>query len=882
MPRPLLHLPLRTRAQARAAVDEELEFHIEMVAASLVAHGWNEIEADAEARRRFGDLEYTRVYCSTEDYRREQEKRRMTALDELTRDLRYTFRTLRRSPGFTLIVLLTLALGIGANTAIFSVVRAVLLEPLPFPDADRIVRVWHANTANNVLNGPVSEPDYLDWKASAKSAATMGGFFFADGQLGLNLTGDGPPRRLAIAAVTEGFFETLRATPRLGRLFTPDDQLAGRSSVVILGHGLFTSKFGGDPRVIGRTILLDDRTFTVIGVMPEGFTYPANRELDAWVPLAFFGPDDIGRARGAQFLQVIARLAPGATEEQLRGELSTIAARLTTQYTDNPGWTSVTTQGVRESIVGDVERPLALLLGAVAFVLLITCVNVASLLLTRASARERELAVRAALGAGSRRITRQLLTESLTLALVGGALGVGIAFLALNLLLRTGATELPRNVTVTLDATVLGFTLLVSLFAGLLFGVLPTLRATGTSLETALRSGTRGSVGKSGGRLRNTLVIAQVALAVVLITAAGLTVKSLTRLVRVDLGFDPAHAIVVDMGIPNRYDDPDARLNYYESVLQAVRSVPGVTAVGSIRDLPLRGNGEARRPDLDGTPAGEGPLVQFHHISQDYFKAAGIKLLKGRSYTEADRRDAAPVIIINEAVAQRWFPGVDPIDKTMRMGNYTPRVIGVVADVRQRGPAEAADPAMYVHMAQQQRSHMSIIARTSGEPAPLIDAVRQAIWNVNKDQAISRIGTLQDEVGRAVARPRLLASLLVFFGLLGLTLGALGIYGVLAFAVNQRRQEIGVRVALGATPARVLRMVIGQGLTLSLIGVVVGIAGAAALAGSMQSVLYDVPAVDLVTFGQVVAVLLLAALVASALPARRALAIDPAVALRSD
>lgn len=806
----------------------------------------------------------------------------MTALDEFSRDLRYTVRTLLRAPGFTLIVLLTLALGIGANTAIFSVVRAVLLEPLPFPDAERVVRVWHANQSSNALNGPVSEPDFLDWKAQSKTAVTMGGFFFADGQLGLDLTGDGAPRRLSIAAVTEGFFETLRPTVAHGRLLAPEDQLPGRTQVVVLGHGLFESKFGGDPSVLGRSIQLDGRTFTVVGVMPKEFTYPANRSLDAWVPMAFFGPDDIGRSRGAQFMQVIARLAPGTSEAQLRSELGSIATRLTQTYTDNPGWTSVTTQGVRESIVGDVQRPLALLLGAVALVLLITCVNVAGLLLTRASARERELAVRAALGAGQGRITRQLLTESLTLALVGGVLGVGIAYLALTLLLRSGATELPRNVSVSLDATVLGFTLLVSLVAGLLFGVLPTLRATGGSLEAALRSGTRGSVGKSGNRLRSVLVVAQVALAVVLITAAGLTVKSLTRLVRVDLGFNPANALVVDMGIPNQYSTPDERITYYESVLRAIRELPGVQAVGSIRDLPFHGNGEARRPDLAGVAPGEGPLVQFHHISKDYFAAMDIPVRRGRTYTDADRRDAEPVIIINDATARRFFPGTDPIDKQMRMGNYTLRVIAVVGDVRQRGPAEEADPAMYVHVAQQQRSHMSIVVRTGGEPAALTAAVRQAIWSVYKDQAITSITTLQEEVGRAVARPRLLASLLVFFGLLGLTLGALGIYGTLAFAVNQRRQEIGVRVALGATPARVLRMVLGQGLSLSLIGVAVGVAGAAALAGTMQAVLYEVPAVDIVTFIEVAAVLLGAAVLASAIPARRALAIEPATALRSD
>ena len=881
-------MPLRTRAQIRAGVDEELEFHIAMAASELERSGWNAFDAEAEARRRFGDIEYTRSYCSAEDLRREREKRRMTAFDELFRDLRYTFRTLVRAPGFTLIVLCTLALGIGANTAIFSVVRAVLLEPLPFASADRLVRVWHQNRSTNVLEGAVSEPDFLDWRAESKLAESMGGYFFADGGTDVDLTGDGPPENLSAALVAEGLFETLGARPLLGRTIGAEDQLAGRNRVVMLGYGIWENRYGADPDIIGRRITLNEEPFTVIGVMPRGFTYPSDAPLAVWVPLSLFGPDDIGRARAARFLSVVARLKPGVSQAQFEAEMNGIASRIAGASTENRGWESVTTKSVRESIVGDVQRPLSLLLGAVALVLLITCVNVASLLLTRGSARQRELAVRAALGAGRRRIVRQLLTESLTLALLGGALGAVLAFVALRALAGSGVAELPRGVDVTVDGTVLAYTLGISLLSGLLFGLLPTLRVVGTSFETALRAGGRGAVGKAGGRLRSGLVVAQVALAVILITGAGLTTKSLLRLLSVDMGFNPQNALVVSMSVPGKYFDPpsapDAANQYYESILAAIRQQPGVRAVGSIRDLPTRGDGEMRNPDGVGSsvPPGEGPAVQLHHVSSDFFTAMEIPLKSGRFFAATDRTGAPTVFIVNEEFARRFWPGEDATGKTVRLGNGTVSIVGVVGNVRQRGPAEAVEPAMYIHTAQNMRSGMNIVVRTEGDPAAMANRVRQAIWTVNKDQTISNVATLEDTIGRAVARPRLLASLLVLFGVLGLTLGALGIYGVLAFAVTQRRQEIGVRVALGATPRKVLGMILGQGMRLSAIGVFVGIAGAAALAGTLQAVLYDVPAIDTVTFVQTVVVLMLAALLASWLPARRALAIDPAVALRAD
>jgi predicted permease len=444
--------------------------------------------------------------------------------------------------------------------------------------------------------------------------------------------------------------------------------------------------------------------------------------------------------------------------------------------------------------------------------------------------------------------------------------------------------NLPRVDKVGIDAGVLAFTLGISLVAGVLFGILPTLRAAGPSLEDAVRGGGRGTVGRSGTKLRSALVVAQVALAVVLIAGAGLTIKSFQRLLSVNLGFDPKNALTVNMSIPDRYETADARLAYYENILSTIRRLPGVVAVGAERDLPTRGNGEGRRPDGVGSviPAGEGPQVAMHHISSDYFKAMGIPLKGGRTFDANDKAGSPIVLIVNEELARRYWPGQDAVGKHLKFGEQEVPIVGVVGNIRQNGPADAVEPTMYIHVHQQTRSRMSIVIRTSTDPNSLINSVRQAIWSVDRDQTITGISTLEEVVGSAVSRPRLLASLLALFGILGLTLGALGIYGVLAFTVTQRRQEIGVRVALGAPPKSVLALVVVQGMTLAIAGIILGMVGSFAMAGSLQAVLYDIPATDLVTLAEVGAVLLGTALIASWIPAQRALAIDPAIALRYD
>ena len=877
--------PWRTRREVESEVDAELAFHLARAAEELEERdGLSPADARAEAARRFGDLELTRRYCRDEDLRRERETRRMTVLDEFRQDAAFALRSLRAAPGFAAVALLTLALGIGANTAVFSVVRGVLLRPLPFPEADRVARLWHANPQGGEERSRVSEPDFRDWEAGSTRFASLAGYFYAPGGSGADLTGAGRPERLEGAFVTPRFFETLGTPAALGRTLRPDEASDPDDHFVVLSHGTWVQRFGGDPGILGRSLTLDGQPHTVVGVMPPDFTFPGER-LDYWIPLSTIPADDIGRQRGSRFLDVIGRLAPGATLEQARDELSAVARRVAEREPEAEGWTEVTAVPVRESLVGEVRRPLLVLLGAVAFVLLITCVNLASLLLARGTARRRELAVRAALGAGRGRIVRQLLTESLVLALAGGVLGVGLAVLGVRALGALGAAGLPRAEAVRMDGGVLLYALALSTAAGLLFGLLPALRATSRELAGTLRGGGRGTVGAPGQRLRAALVVAEVALAVVLVAGAGLAARSFARLVGVDPGFQPRGVLAVKLSMRDD-EDGQPRASYYNALLDRIAAVPGVRAVGAAKDFPLRGTGEEWAPI--GIPPAAGGSAEREarlpviHVSADYFRAMGVPLREGRAFTAADREDAPLVWIVNEAFRRRYFPGESVVGKTLLVGGTPFTVVGVVGDVRQRSLAEPAEPTAYMHYLQNQRSGLSLAIRTEGDPLRYAAAVREAVWQVDRDQTITSVETMEQVVGADVARPRLLAALLLLFGLMGLLLGALGIYGVLAFMVSQRRQEIGVRVALGAQPRSVLGMVVRQGMALAAAGVAAGLVGAFALTRGMTAILYEVRPNDPATFAGVVAVLLAAALVASWLPARRALRVDPVQALRAD
>jgi predicted permease len=877
--------PWRTQRQVASDVDAELAFHLARRAEELMETGLTADAARHQAVERFGDLEYTRRYCRDEDLRRERASRHHTIMHELRQDFGYALRALRAAPGFAAVALLTLALGIGANTAIFSVVRGVLLRPLAFPAAERVVRVWHANPGEDETRSQVSEPDFLEWRAATRRFATLGGYWYAPGASGANLTGTGTPERLEGTYVTPGFFETLRAPAAVGRTIRAEEGVRGNDHVMMLSHGLWQRRFGGDPSIVGRALNIGGVPHTVVGVMGPDFAFPADR-VDFWIPLSTIPEDGIGRQRGSRFLDVIGRLAPGATLAQARDELAAEARRSAAVEPEARGWTDVTVMPVRDALLGEVRRPLVVLTGAVAFVLLITCVNIASLLLARATSRQRELAVRVALGAGRGRIVRQLLTESVTLSLVGGALGVALAYVAVRAFAAYGAAELPRADAIRIDAPVLLFALAVSTAAGLFFGLLPALRATTRDPQAVLRSGARGAVGNAGQKLRSALVVAEVALAAVLVVGAGLAAKSFARLLDVDPGFQPRNVLAVRLSLDDERPDGTHVEGYYDTLLERIAAVPGVQVVGAAKNFPLRGTGEVRAPVI--VPGGAGGAgdrelrVPVLHVSADYFRAMGIPLRAGRAFTAADDRQAPRVWLVNEAFARKHWPNESAVGKTLRLEEETMQVIGVVGDVRQKSLTEPAEPMAFIHYKQNRRSGLNIAIRTAGEPLRYANAVRQAIWSVNRDQTITSVETLQGIVGETVARPRLLATLLVLFGTMGLLLGALGIYGVLAFAVGQRRQEIGVRVALGAPPGTVRALVVRQGMALALAGVAAGIAGAFVLSRVMAAVLYEVQATDPATFATVIVVLLGAALVASWLPARRALRVDPVQALRYD
>ena len=883
--RPAFRLPWLSKTRVAEEVDEELAFHLARKAEALAAAGLTPEEARDEAARRFGDLDYTRRYCRDEDLRREREARNTDMMQELRQDLAYAVRSLRSAPGFALVALLTLALGIGANTAIFSVVRGVLLRPLPFPRAEEVVRVWHSNPSADMTKSQVSEPDFLEWKAATQRFASLAGYWYAAGASGTNLTGTGTPERIEGAYITPGFFATLKVPAMLGRTIRDEEAVAGNDRFVVLSHGFWQRRFASDPAIVGRAMTLDGEPYTVVGVMPPDFTFPAER-IDYWAPLSVHGPNSIGRARASRFLDVIGRLKPGATLQQAQDEIAGFSRRTAEVEAEAKGFTDVTMMPVREALLGEVRRPLLVLLGAVGFVLLITCVNIAGLLLARATARQRELAVRSALGAGRGRIVRQLLTESLVLALLGGALGVALAYALVRALGAIGAAELPRAASIRIDGVVLLYALGISTAAGVIFGLLPALKATAQNLQGMLRAGSRGSVGAAGNKLRGALVVAEVALAVVLVVGAGLAAKSFSRLLDVDAGFNPRNLLVVRMSIDSDRYEGEQWPAYHAQLMQKIGSVPGVVAVGSAKNFPMRGVGEVWSgfvvPGEGGRQDSPPFRIPVLHVSADYFKALGVPLKAGRSFTATDRAGSPTVWVVNEAFVRKYWPGQSVVGKHLRIGDDALQIVGVVGDVRQKSLTEPAEPTVYIHYLQNRRSGQNIAVRTQGDPLRVANAVREAIWSLNRDQTITSVETAEAIVGGTVARPRLLATLLLLFGVMGLSLGALGIYGVLAYAVSQRRQEIGVRVALGATPLSVLRLVVGQGMTLAGVGVAAGVAGALLLTQVMEAVLYETQPTDPATFAVVVAVLLGTALVASWLPARRASKVDPVQALRYD
>ncbi|MFL5580049.1 MAG: ADOP family duplicated permease [Gemmatimonadaceae bacterium] len=873
----------------RADVDEELQFHMEALEAEYRAAGLDPAAARAAARGRFGDYDRVAAACREIDQLMERDVKRADWWDALRQDVGFAFRSMRRTPGFTAVVLLTLMLGIGATTAIFTVVKGVLLEPLPYARPEQIVRVWQANTKTDQKKGTLSQNDVEDWLASdavKRTVSALGFYWYNEGGTGVDLTGRGDPARLDAAAVSPGFFPALGVQARLGRTLRPEENVAGNDRVVVLSEGAWRRRFGADPRVIGQAVTINGLPQTIVGVMPASFAFPSPR-VEVWRPLTQLTEDMSPRVRPNRFLDVVARLAPGATADQARAAINGVARRLAEEHPEtNAQFGAVTLESLQDAIVGsDVRAGLLVLLGAVAFVLLIACANISGLLLSRAAARERELAVRAALGAARARLLRQLVTESVVLALAGGLLGVLVAALGVRALAAASAGELPRLADVRMDTGVLLFAFGAALASGLLFGLWPALRLSSGALAPVLRSGGRGVAG--GQRARGLLVVVEVALAVMLVVGAGLMVRSLDRLAGIDPGFNANHVVAVSLTFPNaRLEKFEEIAPYYAGLLERVQSVPGVVSVGGVKDLPFRGKGEAWAVHAPEHPVAKGSEVQANvlHIAGDYFQAMGTPLLRGRTFGPQDRDTSAAFgVVINQTLARKLWPGEEAVGKSVQVGERAKLpVFGVVADIRQAGLTAEPEPVMYVNALRNPRVRVSFVIRTAGDPTHVVNAVRRAIWSYEPTQTITSVTTLDDLLGETTARPRVITMLLTLFGALGLLVGALGLYGLLAFMVNGRRQEIGVRIALGARPANVFRYVVGQGASLAALGIVAGLAGALALGRVMEGVLYQVSARDPLTYIVVAAILGAVAILASAVPAMRAVRVDPAIALRAE
>ncbi len=806
-------------------------------------------------------------------------------LDTLQQDLRYALRTLAKNPAFTAVATLTLALGIGMNAAIFSVVNGVLLKPLPFAAPDRLVRISQVDTKTNTP-GVVSAVNLDDWRARRNMLADMGGYFYREGFSGTDLTGLGEPQRVSVAFITPGFWNALGVHPFAGRLQRDDEMVRGSNDrVVVLTFNYWQRQFGADRGVIGRRVTLGGASYEVVGITPAAMHFPGPN-VEMYIPFSTIPDHAIPRTRPVAILEVVGRMKPGVTVAQASAEMNQITRGLAEQYEVNKTVGAAAVVPLQEAMVGKVRTSLYVLLGAVAFVLVMAAVNLASLMLARATSREREMAIRVALGAERGRIIRQLFTESLLLAAAGGAIGVVIARSGGALLVRLASGQLPRSEDIALDWRVLSFTVIVSLVTGIAFGLMPAIRASSPELQHSLREGTRGSTIGSGG-LRSALVVAEVALAMILVVGAGLMTRSFVKLMQVDLGFTPEHRIAFNYSISgDRHPTGPEMREAYRQILESVRKVPGVIAAGAVRDLPFHGDGETITfvpPGMSGVPADERPQATLMFTSDGFFNAMGIPLVAGRDLSPQDRDRAPLVFVINQALAKKYFPGQNPVGQTLTLGdtNHFP-IVGVVGDVHQGAIDETPTPRIYASVYQIFRVRTNLVVRTNGDPAAMVKRIEDAIRAVEPQQTITSYYTLDAAVGEALARPRLLTILLGVFGIVGLVLGALGLYGVLSYLVNQRTREIGVRVALGARPRDVLSLVVGRGLKLAGIGVGVGLVGALLLTRLMQGVLFGVTATDPVTFAIVALTLLAVAAFASWLPAARAARVDPLVALRAE
>ena len=807
-------------------------------------------------------------------------------METLLLDVKYGLRLLFKHRSFTAVAVIALALGISANTAIFSVVNAILLSSLPYKNPERLVVPVSVNAARGSDRGSITYADYLDWRNETGIFENVAVFSSQTA----DLAGGGEPERIDVAGVAEEYFAVMGVEPLIGRAFSPDEFQPNATRTLVISYRLWQRKFGGDPGVLEQTVLLNGRPYPVVGVMPKDSQWPD--EFDVWVPMAVGpnpGPDLLRRDN--MIFRAIARLKPGVSIGQASAAMATIAQRLEQEFPESrKGWTNGAIP-LRDYIVGDqLQLALMVLVAAVGFVLLIACVNVANLLLARAATREREIAIRVALGSGRLRLVRQLLTESVVLGLLGGGAGLLLAVWGIDLLTAIAPADVPRLAEVKIDLRVLAFTMVTSVLTAVLFGLIPALQSSRVNLNESLKEGGRSSSeGGRGGRIRSALVVSEVVLSLVLLAGAGLMVRSFARLQQVDPGFDTNNLVTMSINCPSkRYPDESKTVAFYKNLVERVEASPGVQSAAVSSALPLGGGGFylGRVFLLEGQPeppAGTDNPAQWNVISPGYFDATGIRLLQGRAFDERDTSDGNKVIIINETLAKRAFPDQDPLGKRIRSWrdeNILREIVGVVQDVRYFGRDDKVRGLVYVPHTQNSWRSMSLTVRTTGDPAAMIGPIREQIWALDKDLAVANPRTMNDTLARSVASQRFNMILLAVFAGVAMLLAILGVYSVLSYTVAQRSHELGIRLALGAQNRDVMRLVLIHGMKLTLIGAGIGLAAALAVTRLMKTLLFEVEASDPATFAVVTLLLMAAGLAACLIPARRATKVDPIVALR--
>jgi len=877
---------IRRRAEKRE-IDKELRSHLEMRIQDNIDEGMTPLEARNEAYQRFGNLIQIQQTCAAiKDLKSE------AIMGAFLHDLRYGFRILYKKIGFTIVAVVTLALGIGINSSIFSIVNAVLLRPLPYKEPNRIVEFWETNPIKGWNGDTIScaPANFLDWKEQNHSFEEMAAYLGGSqrGNNGLSdfyLTGGDRPERLQGMQVTGEFFSVLGVPAELGRTLRPEETWKGNDLVVVLSHGLWERHFGSDPSVIGKTLQLNGSSYQIVGVMPSSF-YFAGKDAELWAPMGW-ERDKVAQQRRPHYVRVIARLKPGVTVAQARAEMTGIASRLEQQYPVTNKMMGVGLEVLQNWEVADTRLSLFVFLGAVAFVLLIACANVANLLLARSATRTKEFALRAALGAGRERIARQLLTESFLLSALGGVAGLILASICNRLVIAFSPGGIPRLDEARLDFRVIAFTIGVSCLTAIVFGLVPAITASKTDLNDALKdAGQKGSTGK-GSRLRNALVVAEIALSLVLVIGAGLMIKSFMRLQQVNPGFDTSNVLTMVTSLPSEKYAKDAQIiSFYDQVLARIKTLPGVQSAAAVMGLPPLGSAYTSDFTIEGRPPEEyGKEVRHNPITPDYFQTMKIPMIAGRNFTDADTATSLPVVIVTQALAHRYFPNQDPIGQHMKFTKpevdstwYT--IVGIVSDVKQEGVATESRPQVYEAFAQNDNSGMYLAIRTTGDPHNLVSAVLGEIRAVDKDLPPYDIKTMEEVMSLSVGKERFSMLLLAIFAGTALVLASVGIYGVMSYTMSQRTVEIGIRMALGAQRKNVLAMILGQGMLLVAIGLAIGGVTAFVATSAMKTLLFNVSTTDPIVFLLISLLLTLVAMLACFMPARRATKIDPIQALR--